>query len=63
MEGGSLTATGSTLAGHSIDAHNTFARPDAVKPQPFESFQFEGGKLTVNLPAMSVTTLELAAKA
>lgn len=63
LEGGSLTATGSTLTGHSIDAHNTFARPDAVKPQPFESFQLEGGKLTVNLPAMSVTTLELAAKA
>ncbi|MMZ71785.1 Intracellular exo-alpha-L-arabinofuranosidase 2 [compost metagenome] len=57
-----MTATGSTLTGHSIDAHNTFDQPDAVKPQPFESFQLDGGKLTVNLPAMSVTTLELVTR-
>ncbi|GJM82328.1 hypothetical protein HMSSN139_48240 [Paenibacillus sp. HMSSN-139] len=63
MAGSSFTVTGSTLTSGRIDAHNTFAQPDAVKPQPFESFQLEGGKLTVNLPAMSVTTLELAAKA
>lgn len=63
MDGGSLTITGSTLTGETMDAHNTFVQPDAVKPQPFESFQLSGGKLTVNLPAMSVTTLELTVKA
>ncbi|MBM6994382.1 alpha-N-arabinofuranosidase [Paenibacillus sp. DXFW5] len=62
LDSGSLTATGSTLTGHSIDAHNTFDQPDAVKPQPFESFQLDGGKLTVNLPSMSVTTLELVTR-
>lgn len=62
MNGGSLSITGSALTGDRMDAHNTFAQPDAVKPQPFDSFRLDGGKLTVNLPAMSVTTLELAAR-
>lgn len=62
LAGSSLAVTGTTLTGDSIDAHNTFAQPEAVKPQPFESFQLDGGKLTVDLPAKSVTTLELAAR-
>ncbi|WP_059046650.1 alpha-N-arabinofuranosidase [Paenibacillus rubinfantis] len=62
LEGNGLAITGSTLTGDRIDAHNTFVQPEAVKPQPFESFQLSGGMLTINLPAMSVTTLELVAR-
>ncbi|MGG6310665.1 alpha-N-arabinofuranosidase [Paenibacillus macerans] len=58
-----LAITGSTLAGGKLDAHNTFEQPNTVVPKPFDAFALEGGKLTVNLPAMSVTTLELAAEA
>nr|WP_276202649.1 alpha-N-arabinofuranosidase [Paenibacillus sanguinis] len=61
LEGAAIT--GSTLAGNKIDAHNTFEQPDSVVPRPYEGFGLEDGKLTVALPAMSVTTLELAAKA
>lgn len=62
LAGNSLAVSGLTLTGDSIDAHNTFAQPEAVKPQPFEAFKLDGGKLTVDLPAKSVTTLELTAR-
>ncbi|MNT95478.1 Intracellular exo-alpha-L-arabinofuranosidase 2 [compost metagenome] len=60
MTGASLKVAGTTLAGSSIDAHNTFAQPEAVKPQTFSAFALNEGKLTVTLPPMSVTALELA---
>ncbi|MBQ4901861.1 alpha-N-arabinofuranosidase [Paenibacillus sp. Marseille-P2973] len=55
--------TGSTLTGDKIDAHNTFEQPEAVAPRAFTDFVLENGTLSVTLPAMSVTTLELAVKA
>jgi alpha-N-arabinofuranosidase len=55
----SLTVSGVTIAADRIDAHNTFEQPDNVKPQPFSEFSVKDGVLTVSLPAMSVTTLEL----
>ncbi len=58
-----LSITGSTLAGDKIDAHNTFEQPDAVAPRAFTDFTLAEGTLSVTLPAMSVTTLELTAKA
>lgn len=60
---GDLSITGSTLAGDKIDAHNTFEQPEAVAPKAFSDFSLENGALSVTLPAMSVTTLELAVKA
>ncbi|MNM37744.1 Intracellular exo-alpha-L-arabinofuranosidase 2 [compost metagenome] len=60
LAGASLKVAGTTLAGSSIDAHNTFAQPEAVKPQTFSAFALNEGKLTVTLPPMSVTALELA---
>ncbi|WP_435922536.1 alpha-N-arabinofuranosidase [Paenibacillus sp. DYY-L-2] len=58
-----LSISGITLAGDKIDAHNTFEQPEAVAPKAFTNFQLDGDNLSVTLPAMSVTTLELAAKA
>lgn len=56
-----LKITGLTLAGTVMDAHNTFAEPELVKPQPYTAFTLAGGKLSLALPAMSVTTLTLQA--
>ncbi len=50
---GAGKATGQLLTAAAMDAHNTFAAPEAVKPVPF-SAQASGGKLTVQLPAKSV---------
>lgn len=45
--------TGQLLTATAMDAHNTFAQPEAVKPTAFNA-QASGGKLTVKLPAKSV---------
>lgn len=63
LASGETSITGSTLAGDKIDAHNTFEQPEAVAPRAFTDFVLENGTLSVTLPAMSVTTLELAVKA
>lgn len=60
---GQAEVSGTTLAGASIDAHNTFEQPEAVKPQAFSAFKLEGDTLTVELPPMSVTVLEITPKA
>jgi alpha-N-arabinofuranosidase len=39
-----------------MDAHNTFAKPEAVKPAPI-AVQSAGGKLTVKMPAKSVVVV------
>ena len=53
------TATGRILTAPAMNAHNTFAAPDTVKPQPFTGATLAAGKLTVTLPAMSVVVLAL----
>jgi alpha-N-arabinofuranosidase len=53
------SATGRILTAPSMNAHNTFAAPDTVKPQPFSGATIAAGKLTVTLPAMSVVVLAL----
>ncbi|NQX48192.1 alpha-N-arabinofuranosidase [Paenibacillus tritici] len=63
LAGQSATVSGTTLAGASIDAHNTFEQPEAVKPQAFNAFKLEGDTLTVELPPMSVTVLAITPKA
>jgi alpha-N-arabinofuranosidase len=60
LQGASATsATGRVLSGETMDAHNTFERPDAVKPAPFTGARLTNGQLTVTLPAHSVIVLEL----
>lgn len=60
---GQASVSGTTLAGASIDAHNSFEQPEAVTPQAFSAFKLEGDTLTVELPPMSVTVLEITPKA
>ena len=47
------TVRGQVLTADAMDAHNTFERPQAIKPAPF-SAQAAGGKLTVKVPAKAV---------
>jgi alpha-N-arabinofuranosidase len=47
------------LSGDAMDAHNTFERPETVKPAPFTGARVTSGQLTVTLPAHSVVVLEL----
>jgi alpha-N-arabinofuranosidase len=42
-----------------MQAHNTFAAPDAVKPVPFDGVTLAGSTLTLTLPAKSVAVVEL----
>jgi alpha-N-arabinofuranosidase len=50
-------ATAEILTGARMDAHNTFAAPDAVRPAPFADFTVQGGVLRVELPAKSIVMI------
>lgn len=54
---------GTTLTADKIDAHNTFDSTDTVAPKPFDAFKLESEQLTIELPPMSVTVLQLQPKA
>jgi alpha-L-arabinofuranosidase len=47
------------LTGPAMNAHNTFAAPDAVKPATFDGASIKGDGLEVKLPAKSVVILTL----
>ena len=51
--------TGRVLTAAAMNAHNTFAAPDAVKPVAFTGAKLAGDQLTIALSAMSVVVLEL----
>ena len=53
------SVTGRILTAPTINAHNTFAAPNTVKPAPFTGATLAGDTLTVMLPAKSVVVLEL----
>lgn len=53
------TVTGRVLTGASMDAHNTFENPDAVKPASFPGFERKGGDIALALPARSVVIMEI----
>ncbi len=53
------TVSGRVLTADAIDAHNTFAQPERVKPAAFDGAQLSGGTLKVTLPAKSVVIVEL----
>lgn len=57
-----LTASGVTgriLASPNMQDHNTFQRPDLIKPVAFTGAKLTGDQLTVTLPPVSVVVLEL----
>jgi len=51
--------SGRILTATSINSHNTFDKPDTVKPDTFEDFELNDNMLTVTLPAKSVVVLEV----
>jgi alpha-L-arabinofuranosidase len=51
--------TGRVLTAGAMNAHNTFARPDAVTPVDFDDARLNGDRLTIELPPMSVVALTL----
>lgn len=50
---------GKILTTASMNAHNTFEKPNAVKPSAFNEFKIGKDRIAVKLPAMSVTVLEI----
>jgi alpha-N-arabinofuranosidase len=50
---------GRVLTAPAINAHNTFAAPDAVKPATFDGATLKGDVLDIRLPAKSVVVLTL----
>ena len=52
--------SGRVLQGDAMDAHNTFDRPNAVRPSEFTGATLNADGLEVQLPKMSVVALEIA---
>ena len=50
---------GRVLTAPAMNAHNTFAAPDAVKPAPFDGASIKGDSLEVKVPAKAVVILTL----
>ena len=55
---------GSKVQGHvlqagAMNAHNTFEKPNEVKPHEFSGAQVSGDGLEIALPKMSVVVLEV----
>jgi alpha-N-arabinofuranosidase len=53
------TITGRVLTADAITAHNTFDKPENVKPAEFKAFKLTAGGFTVTLPPKSVVALEV----
>jgi alpha-L-arabinofuranosidase len=53
---GQSTVKGETLTAAAVDAVNTFAAPNAVEPKPISGV-VKGGRISVTIPAKSVTVL------
>jgi len=51
--------SGRVLTSKAITDHNTFGKPNAVKPKAFSGAKLERGTLSARLPAKSVVVLEL----
>jgi alpha-N-arabinofuranosidase len=60
LAGASATrVTGRALTAAAVNAHNTFASPDTVRPLPLAEASIDEGVLKAVLPAKSVVVLEL----
>jgi alpha-N-arabinofuranosidase len=53
------TITGRVLTAPAMNTVNTFTKPDAVRPDPFNGFKLQGGEIILNLPSKSVVVLEI----
>lgn len=53
------SVSGRLLTAPTMQAHNTFEEPDAVKPVDFRGARLSGGMLDITLPSKSVVVLEL----
>ena len=51
--------SGQVLTALEMNAHNTFEKPDAIKPADFAAFKTTKAGFTVTLPAKSVVALEV----
>jgi alpha-N-arabinofuranosidase len=51
--------SGRVLTADDMTAHNTFEKPETIKPAVFSDFSLNGDMLTMKLPAKSVTVLEI----
>ena len=51
---------GRVLTADALDAHNTFDEPELIQPAVFNGATLNGDQLTIQLPAKSVVTLEIA---
>ena len=52
-------ATARILTADDMHSHNTFERPDALKPAPYDEFKLKGGVLSLSMPSKSLLALEL----
>ena len=52
-------AQGRMIAAATMDAHNSFQAPDAVRPIAFTGAQVSGGRISATLPAKSLVVLAL----
>jgi alpha-N-arabinofuranosidase len=50
---------GRILTAAAMNAHNTFDRPDAVRPAAFGGARLTSGNLVIDLPAKAIVALEL----
>jgi len=57
--GTDLTATGEVLTAPSLDSHNTFVQPEAVKPVVLGALVLRGNFLEVTLPPRSVSVVRV----
>ena len=53
------SVSGRVLTAEAMQAHNTFAKPETVKPAAFSDCKVTDGGFTAKLPAKSVVVLEL----
>jgi len=53
------SVAGRVLTAGAMNAHNTFAAPDTVRPAAFDGATLRGDTLEVRVPATSVVVLEL----
>jgi alpha-N-arabinofuranosidase len=53
------TVTGRILTSGKLQDHNTFEKPDAVKPETFKDVSLAVNALKVMLPPFSIVVLEL----
>jgi alpha-N-arabinofuranosidase len=54
--------TGRILTSAALDGHNTFAKPETVKPAAFDGARVSGDTIRLTLPAKSVVVLSEVSK-